>query len=242
MLSRSESALSRTSPVPVEKLQHAYRTRIIAFLIAVLLCLAAFNALYKGINTIRYLDVVESERDGWQRPDAVIAALDIKAGSTVAEIGSGAGYFSLKLSRSVGPSGRVIAEDIQRFPLLFLWIRSSSRAEHNLTVRVGDGDDPRLPKGALDAVLIANTYHEFANPATILHRVREALSTGGRLVVLDRGTLSEIPEQHSHELSPGVVANQMGENGFQIIQRDDRFILHGGGEQWWLIVAQKTGY
>jgi ubiquinone/menaquinone biosynthesis C-methylase UbiE len=136
------------------------------------------------------LKVVESERDRWQRPSDVIEALKLKQGNAVADVGSGAGYFALKLSRAVGSSGKVLAVDIRKLPLVFLWIRAFLRSQHNIRIRVGDPDDPRLPAGIVDAVLIANTYHEFANPELMLDHISRSLRLGGRLVVLDRSDSS----------------------------------------------------
>ena len=114
----------------------------------------------------------------------MVAVLKLKQGNAVADLGSGAGYFALKLSRAVGKSGRVLAVD--RLPLVFLWIRAVLSGQQNISVRLGGSDDPNLPAGALDAVLIANTYHEFANPEAMIDRTFRALRCGGHLVVLDR--------------------------------------------------------
>ena len=214
------------------------------FLAGVLVCLILLNTLYKGINTIDRLDVVESERDQWQRPSDVIAALKLKEGNVVADVGSGAGYFALKLSRTVGRSGKVLAVDLRKLSLLFLWIRAFSRSEHNVRILVGDPDDPRLPAGIVDAVLIANTYHEFAHPERMLDYTLRSLRWGGRLVVLDRSLAApnsgEEEEAHHHELPPELVDSQLRQKGLEILQRQDRFIVRASEEQWWLIVACKA--
>ena len=229
------------SPLPDADVQRAYRVRIVAFLIGIVLFLVVVDALYKGVNTIARLNVVEADRDRWQRSGDAIAALSAKDGSVVAEIGAGAGYFALKLSRPVGPSGQVIAEDVRRFPLLFLRIRALLRGEHNVHVRVGDADDPGLPPESVDAFLIANTYHEFANPQRMLDHIARSLRPRGRIVVLDRsregGDLGVA--EHRHELRPEVVDSHFREKGFEIVHRDDRFIVRWSGEQWWLMIAQK---
>jgi ubiquinone/menaquinone biosynthesis C-methylase UbiE len=200
------------------------------------------NSLYKGINTINRLDVVESERDEWQRPSDVIAALELIEGNVVADVGSGAGYFALKLSRAVGRSGEVLAVDIRKLPLLFLSIRAFSSGQHNIRMHAGDPDDPQLPTGIVDAVLIANTYHEFTNPELTLDHTFRSLRFGGRLVVLDRSlTASDSGGEleHRHELSSEVVDGQLRHKGFEILERQDRFITRPRGDRWWLIVARK---
>jgi ubiquinone/menaquinone biosynthesis C-methylase UbiE len=200
------------------------------------------NTVYKGINTINYLDVVESERDQWQRPSDVIAGLGLNEGNVVADVGSGAGYFALKLSRAVGRSGEVLAVDIRKLPLLFLWIRAFSRGQHNIRIHVGDPDDPHLPTGIVDAVLIANTYHEFANAELTLDHTFRSLQSGGRLVVLDRSLPvadSGGEQEHRHELPPDLVEGQLRHKGFEILKRQDRFIARPREDLWWLIVARK---
>jgi ubiquinone/menaquinone biosynthesis C-methylase UbiE len=229
-------------PTPETALQRKYRVRIATFLVGVFVCIILLDTLYKVINTINRLAVVESERDQWQRPSDVIAGLKLKEGSVVADVGSGAGYFALKLSRAVGTSGKVLAVDIRKLPLVFLLIRAFSRSQHNIRIRVGDPDDPHLPIGMVDAVLIANAYHEFADPELTLDHTSRSLRFGGRLVVLDRSLAAsnsgEEQEPH-HELPPEVVDGQLRQKGFEILERQDRFISCPSGDRWWLIVAQK---
>jgi len=80
--------------------------------------------LYSAIDTLRQLEELESERDQWQRPGEVLQALDLQPGNVVADLGSGAGYFALKLSPIVGKKGQVLAVDIRKLSLSFLWIRA----------------------------------------------------------------------------------------------------------------------
>ena len=106
--------------------------------------------------TLRY----EADRDTWNRPAEVIGALALSAGGTVADVGAGAGYFTLKLSRTVGPSGTVYAIDINPTTVSDLRARVAAERLANVTVSLGRVDDPGLPDGALDAVLISDAYHE----------------------------------------------------------------------------------
>ena len=100
--------------------------------------------------------------------------------------GRGPAISQLKLSRAVGRSGTVLAVDTRRLPLAFLCIRAFLAGLPNIRLRVGESNDPHLPVGAVDAVLIANTYHEFAAPEMMLDRTFRSLRPGGRLVVLER--------------------------------------------------------
>jgi serine/threonine protein kinase len=195
-------------------------------------------------NTLTRLNVVEAERDRWQRPADVLRALDLSAGSTVVDLGSGAGYFTLKLSAIVGRRGEVLAVDLRRLSLFFLRIRALMRNQHNIGIIVGTPDDPRLPMGRVDAVLISNTYHEFSNHLLMLDHTWPSLRRGGRLVIVDRGPRDEREKPENgvapdHEVSVALVEADLRQKGFEILSRDDRFIDQPGDEPWWLIVARR---
>jgi predicted methyltransferase len=233
------------TPVPDDRLQRTYRVRVALFLIGSLLLLLLVSYLYQGIQTLYALDQIERDRDQWQRPSDVIQALNLHEGSVVVDFGSGAGYFTLKLSSRVGESGSVVAEDIRQQSLVFLRIRAFLREQHNVRIIRGETDDPRLPAGFADAVLIANTYHELAAPTLILHHLTNSLKPGGRLVIVDRGPRSggvesrETQAEH-HELRPDLIETEVRSAGFEIISRQDRFIDRPADDQvWWLIVTRK---
>jgi len=169
------------------EIQRAYRLRIAVFMVCAVLLVIVLDLGDQTVQALRIVSANEYERDSWQQPAMVIAMLNLKVGSKVADIGCGAGYFALKLAPVVGSSGRVLVEDILRTPLVFLWMRALLRHESNLYVLLGEPDDPHLPTDSFDAVLIANTYHEFKHPRPVVDCVFRALRRGGRLVVLDRG-------------------------------------------------------
>jgi predicted methyltransferase len=128
--------------------------------------------------------------------------------------------------------------DLRRLSLFFLWTRTLLRSQHNVHVIVGEEDDPRLPTGGVDEVLICNTYHEFSNPGLILNRVFRSLRPGGRLVVVDRAArVSEA--QHTHEVLLGVVKGELRDQGFEIVSQNDSFIDRPGDDVWWLVIARK---
>jgi ubiquinone/menaquinone biosynthesis C-methylase UbiE len=104
----------------------------------------------------------------------------------VVDLGSGAGYFALKMAPRVAPNGRVLAVDLRRESLAFLWIRARLDGYSNLHVIHSRVDDPMLPPGPIDAVLIANTYHELTTPDPILKSLFASMRSGARLVVVDR--------------------------------------------------------
>lgn len=231
--------------VPDSHIQRTYRVRVALFVVGTGLLVLLLSYLYRGIQTLSALDQIESERDHWQRPSDVIQALNLHEGSVVVDFGSGVGYFALKLSPVVGKRGIVAAEDIRRESLIFLRIRVFLRGQHNVKTIRGETDNPRLPAGFADAVLIANTYHELTEPKPILHHLADSLKPGGSLVIADRGPRSgpvesrEAQAEH-HELRADLVETEVRNAGFEIVSRQDRFIDRPADDQiWWLLIARK---
>ena len=224
--------------------QKRYRLRIALILLGILLFFIALNVSSQAVGTLHELTRVEAERDQWQRPDDVLRALDLKPGNVVVDLGSGAGYFALKISKSVGGQGKVMAVDLRRLSLTFLWIRSRLQHLHNVSTVVGASNDPHLDGTKVDAVLIANTYHELDNPKSILMQICRSLRPDGRLVVVDRGPGfnpikegSESPDPHEIALSR--VEGELTAGGFSVMNIEHDFIDRPG-DHWWLIVAQKN--
>jgi ubiquinone/menaquinone biosynthesis C-methylase UbiE len=212
--------------------------RLALFLIGAIVIFLGFQILYSFENTLNRLDVVESERDRWQRPSEVLRALDLSEGNTVVDLGSGAGYFALKLAPVVGKRGQVLAVDLRKVSLFFLWTRALLRGHRNVHVMFGEENDPRLPTGTVDAVLICNTYHEFSKPALMLDHAFRSLRAGGRLVVVDRSPRASESE-HTHEIPIGDAESELQRRGFTIASRNDHFIDRVGDDSWWLLIARK---
>jgi predicted methyltransferase len=198
-----------------------------------LLVLILVDVIGQGLNTLDRLTFVEHERDTWQRAPAIIGQLNLHKGSRVVDLGSGAGYFALKLSAAVGARGKVQAEDILRLPLTFLWIRAHRSGLHNIEVVLGEPDDPHV-SGPVDAVLIANTYHELARAGIVLAHVHDVLAEGGRLVIADRGPQSTNTD---HAINPAIVEAELCRDGFDIQSRQDHFLDQPDEGSWFLIVA-----
>jgi ubiquinone/menaquinone biosynthesis C-methylase UbiE len=125
------------------------------------------------------------DRELWQRPEQIMDALFIGEGSTVADLGAGGGWFTIRLARRVGPNGKVYAEDIQ--PQMIHAIDGRVRGEglHNVETVLGTALDPRLPAGTLDAALIVDAYHEIEQPITLLRNVAHALKPTGLIGIVD---------------------------------------------------------
>jgi predicted methyltransferase len=236
--------VSSGAPIWDEKARRQFRIRVILFVFCVISILVLLSTAYQAVQTLTRLDAVEQERDQWQRPSEILRQLSLKEGDTVVDLGCGAGYFTLKLSPLAGPHGAVLALDIKRLPLAFLWIRKMIRHQYNIRVIHVEPNKPNLPDGTVDAVLIANTYHELAHPSSILNSVFHALRSEARLVIVDRGRRSASVETRDaqrthHELTLDVAEDEVAQAGFDIIQQQDRFIDRPGDEPWWLVVARK---
>ena len=125
------------------------------------------------------------DRAAWQKPDQIMDALKIAEGSVVADIGPGAGWFTMHLAERVGPSGLVYARDVQREMVEAVRRRVSRAGFNNVQPALADGDDPKLPAGALDAVLIVDVYQEIGEPAVYLRTVARALKPNGRIGIVN---------------------------------------------------------
>lgn len=125
------------------------------------------------------------DRDAWQKPEQIMDALGIADGATVADLGAGGGWFTVRLARRVGPAGIVYAEDIQ--PQMIQSIRRRVEREGLTNVRTvhGTPTDPRLPAGSVDAVLMVETYSEIEDPVALLRNIMRALTPRGRLGIVE---------------------------------------------------------
>ncbi len=134
------------------------------------------------------LGLLESpDRDTWQKPDQIMDALGIADGSTVADIGAGAGWFTIILARRVGPNGTVYAEDVQRQMLEAIRRRVSREGLLNVQGRLGTSTDPRLPERAIDAILVVDMYSEVDvdDRVTFLRNLARALKPNGRIGIVN---------------------------------------------------------
>ena len=132
------------------------------------------------------LGLLESpDRAAWQKPDQIMDALGVADGSRVADIGPGAGWFTIQLARRVGPNGLVYAEDVQRQMLEAVRRRVSREGLQNVQTVFGTATDPNLPRGALDAILLVDMYSEVDDRVTFLRNLARALKAVGRIGVVN---------------------------------------------------------
>lgn len=124
-------------------------------------------------------------RDAWQKPDEVVRVLAIAPGMTVADLGTGTGYFLSRLSRAVGPNGAVLALDVE--PDMIRYVRERAAREGLAVVRAEavPADDPRLPAGKVDRVLVVDTWHHIADRDAYAKKLAAGLAPGGAVFVVD---------------------------------------------------------
>jgi ubiquinone/menaquinone biosynthesis C-methylase UbiE len=156
-----------------------------------------------------------TERVSEEEPDVALDALRIPKGATVADVGAGSGYMTVKLAARVGPSGKVYANDIQPEMLAILRDRLKRERVTNVEPVLGVHDDPRLPAGAIDLILMVDVYHECSEPQKMLRRMREALKPGGRLVLLEyRKEDPSVPIRFEHKMSIAEAKLEVEAEGF----------------------------
>ena len=127
----------------------------------------------------------ENARDRVGEAEAVIAFAGVTPGMSVADIGAGEGYYTVRLSRVVGPRGRVLAQDIVPAVRDRLALRVQRENLDNVFVRLGLPEDPRLPAGGFDRIFLVHVYHEVEQPYAFLWHLRQGLRPGGEVVVVD---------------------------------------------------------
>jgi SAM-dependent methyltransferase len=127
----------------------------------------------------------EDERDAAKEVPQAVRLLGIDAGMTVADIGAGSGYYVSRLSPLLGPSGRVIAEDITPAYLRLLEAKVRDLHLTNVSVTSGEPGDPKLPPHALDRALLIHMYHEIANPFALLYNLAGSLKPGAKIGIVD---------------------------------------------------------
>lgn len=124
------------------------------------------------------------DRDEWQQPDRIMDALGIADGASVADLGAGGGWFTIRLAHRVGPNGIVYAEDIQREMKEAIERRIAGEGLKNVRTILGTPTDPRLPAG-LRAILMVDTYTQLGEPVALLRNIRQSLAPNGRLGIVD---------------------------------------------------------
>lgn len=165
------------------------------------------------------------ERMQWQKPDDVVARLELPRDASVADIGAGTGYFAVRFAKAV-PDGKVIASDVEPDMVRYLRERAQKEGLDNLVAVHGTHDDPKLP-ARVDVLFVCNVYHHIADRPAFFARLVAALEPGGRLVLVDFKT--DAPEDSpgppaKHRVSPTQMADELATAGWTLASTDTELL------------------
>lgn len=161
-----------------------------------------------------------AERDVWQKPDAVLAALALAPDDTVADIGAGTGYFAVRLAAAV-PEGRVYAVDVEPKMVAWLGERAAKMGLGNLEPVQGTFDDPKIPE-PVDLVMLTNTYHHIEGRTPYFARLASSLAPGGRVAIVDYKLVFDgHGPPPAMRLAPDAVIAEMQAAGYALASRDE---------------------
>lgn len=164
----------------------------------------------------------EAARDEAGEAEFVMDWAGIQLGTTVADIGAGEGYYTIRLAERVGPKGRVLAQDINRGALDRLGERVTREQLDNVAIKEGAFDDPRLPERSFDRIFMVHMYHEIEEPYAFLWRMRPALAKGGQVIVVDRDRPTD-----QHGIPPKLLFCEFDAVGYRLTDFSEQLKLGG---------------
>ena len=171
-------------------------------------------------------------RDERLQVNRVMDILGIGPGKNVADIGAGSGWFSVRAAKRVGESGIVYAVDINPAAIQYITDRARKENLPNITAIRSHSDDPLLPANSVDAVLLLKTYHEVAQPETLLRNLRAALRPGARVGIIDRNGNGE-----NHGVARDVVLREASASGYALTAKYD--FVKADNMDYFLVFAVK---
>lgn len=175
----------------------------------------------------------DPQRDSWQHPEEIVAALALTPGATVADIGAGTGYMAAHLSEAVGESGTVIAIDAEAAMIDYLTNRSKDLGPATIVPRKVTAASPDLQNASVDGVITLNTWHHIDGREAYAKKVYEGLKPGGRFVVVDFEVDAESGPPQEMRLEPGRVAKELEAGGFRAE------VAHESMPQQYMVVGHK---
>jgi SAM-dependent methyltransferase len=172
------------------------------------------------------------DRDLKLQVNRVMDLLGITVGKTVADIGAGSGWFTVRAAARVGEKGSVIAEDINPKAIDYIKQRAVKENHTNIRTVLGTPDDPKLAGNSIDAVLLLKVYHEVAHPVPFMQAVRTSLAPGAKVGIIDRNGNGA-----NHGLNRDVVEREMGQAGYKLAGFYD--FTKGDGQDYFLVFESK---
>jgi ubiquinone/menaquinone biosynthesis C-methylase UbiE len=186
-------------------------------------CAGLKQCAYRGVN-----------RDQWQQPDKVIAALQIRPGDQIADLGAGGGYFTFKLANAAGPAGKIYAVDIDREMTDLIAQEAEKDGVKNVATIVARADDPMLPQSGVDLVFTSNTYHHLGNRVAYFANLRKYLRPSGKIAIIDYDRRAWIEGLLRHYTPSEFIKREMEQSGY-VLRHEHEFL----DRQSFLIFAVK---
>jgi predicted methyltransferase len=171
-------------------------------------------------------------RDERLQINRVMDMLGIAPAKSVADIGAGSGWFTVRAARRVTSSGRVYAVDINPEAIHYIDQRAKKEQLQNIKTILSKPDDPQVPAISIDAVLLLKTYHEVAHPVVLLRNLRSSLKPGAKIGIIDRNGDGE-----NHGVSKDVVVREAAQAGYEL--RDSQDFVKADGMDYFLIFTAK---
>ncbi len=171
-------------------------------------------------------------RDERLQINRVMDMLGIEPGKSVADIGAGSGWFTVRAARRVTASGRVYAVDISPEAIRYIDQRTKKEQLQNVKTILSQPDDPQVPAHSIDAVLLLKTYHEVAHPVVLLKNLRTSLRPGARIGIIDRNGNGE-----DHGVSKDVVVREAAQAGYEL--RESQDFVKADGVDYFLVFTAR---
>lgn len=165
----------------------------------------------------------DSSRDTWQQPQKVMEVIGVRPGMVIGEVGAGEGYFTFKLARKVGPTGKIYANDIVKRCLKKIKEKCKKEGLTNIVTVKGEVEDPLFPETQLDMSFMCYVLHDMEKPVAFLKNLKHYLKAGAPLVILERDPV-KIPSAAGHFFSREKLRRVIKEGGFKIA-RTETFLL-----------------
>ncbi len=160
------------------------------------------------------------ERDTWQHPDKVIEALKIQPGDKIADLGSGSGYFTIRLAEATGPTGTVYAVDVDEDMNDIVKEKAKNKGYKNIETILAKPQDPNLTDGSIDLVFASNSYHHLKDRVQYFANLKNDLKPEGRVAIIDF-THEPSAFLHGHSTTPDVIQQELEEAGYSLKQQFD---------------------
>jgi ubiquinone/menaquinone biosynthesis C-methylase UbiE len=181
--------------------------------IAILLC-----CLFASCSKLKQWAYQGIGRDQWQQPDKVMAALQIREGAEVADLGAGGGYFTFYLAKAAGPEGKVYAVDIDKGTNELIAERAKKEGVNNVSTILATLNDPLLPKSGVDLIFTSNTYHHFNDRIAYFSNLRQYLKPGGRIAIIDFDRRAWFEGLLRHYTPSEFIKREMEQAGYTLAQ------------------------